>query len=150
MDYINNNTPQHYYGGIVRFLFMVAAVIMLMGLPTVKSYTHLPTLFSVVAILVLGLAAGFTNPKQLWGAVVNAVIALVGFVIFESYSVWAYGHYSATDKFFIVTLALGFIFLFAVYFSVKTVRGLWLEKKEGQTTPTHTPLEDLIQEGDKK
>ncbi len=125
---VNENKIPHYYGDIVRILFLISALIMVVGLPQVESYIGVPTIFSVFAILVLGLVAGFTNPKQIWDAGVNAVISLVGFLVFESYAVWSYQKYSATNKFFIANLALGFIFLFAIYFSVKTFRGLWLNK----------------------
>lgn len=121
--------PPHYYGNIVRILFLTAALVMMVGLPAIRDYLHIPTIFSVTAILVLSLAAGLTNPRQIWEAGLNAIISIVAFLFFESYAVWAYEHYSATDKFFIANLALGFIFLFATYFSVKTFRVLLMNRE---------------------
>jgi len=130
MNYEDYDAPvPHYYGDIVRLLFLASAVIMLVGLPGISNYLSIPTAVSVVAMLVLGLAAGLTNPKLLWESVINAVIASGGLVIFETYAVTAFRQHGAADKFFISNMVLGFIFLFAVYFSVKTVRGLLLRDK---------------------
>lgn len=119
----------HYYGDIVRMLFLVSAMIMLIGLPVVSNYIAIPAIISVVGILVLGLAAGLTNPKQTWDAAINVAVAIVGFVVFESYAVSLYQKLGMDNKFFIANLILGFIFLFAVYFSVKTLRGLLLKPR---------------------
>ena len=147
-----NNTTKfpHYYGDIVRVLFMAAAIVMLMSLPAVANFLNFPIWFSVVSILVLGLAAGLTNPKQIWEAGLNAGISVIAFIVFESYAVSTYMRYSATNRFFITNLTLGFIFLFAIYFSVKSLRGLWLEKWQKQPNSGHTPLEDLLNEIGKK
>lgn len=115
---------KHYYGDIVRVLFLASAILMLVGLPAISNYLHIPTPLSVLSMLVLGLAAGLTNPKQLGDAGLNAIIASVGFVVFESYAVIAFREYGGSDKFFLSNVVLGFLFMVAVYFSVKTVRGL--------------------------
>ena len=120
----------HYYGNVVRVFFMVAALIMVFALPAIRTYLHIPTVFSVAAILGLTLAAGLTNPKVLWTAGLNSIISFVGFLIFETMAVTSYLSYSASNKFFITNMSLGFIFLLAVYFSVKSWRGLYLQRKE--------------------
>lgn len=115
----------HYYGDTVRFLFLIAAVIMLVMLPTVSQILNIPIIISVVAILILGLAAGFTNPKQKLNALINVFISATGFLIFESTAVWTYQRGITTERleyFFIANVALGIIFLLALYFSVKTFR----------------------------
>ena len=124
---INKLKISHYYGDIVRVLFLISAIIMLIGLPAINNYLIIPTIFSVISMLILALAAGLTNPKMLWEAEINTVIAVVGFIVFETYAVIAFRQYSATDKFFLSNLILSFIFMFAVYFSVKTLRGLLLK-----------------------
>lgn len=139
----NANQLNHYYGDVVRILFMAAALVMLIGLPAIRNYIQIPTFFSVAAMLVLGFTAGLTNPKQIWEAGVNVVISLIGFLVFESYAVWAYQRYSATDKFFIANLVLGFIFLFATYFSVKTWRGLYLDRSESNAKQLESYMHDL-------
>lgn len=116
----------HYYGDTVRVLFLLAALVMLVSLPVFADLTGLPSLMSVGAILALGLAAGFTNPTQLWDAGLNAGIAVIGTLVFEGYAVVLYQKYNGPSGFFFTNLVLGFIFFVAVYFSVKTVRGLIL------------------------
>lgn len=108
---------------------MIAAIIMLLTLPTFKDLLNVPVTVSVAAILLLGFAAGFTNPKQTWDAGINATISTVGFLIFESAAVWTYQQHFNTDqaeKFFLTNIGLGLLFLIAIYFSVKTLRGLML------------------------
>lgn len=102
---------------------------MLIGLPAVTNYLSIPAVFSVVGILVLVLAAGLTSPKQIWDAGINVVISVIAFVVFETYAVNAYSEHGMNDKFFVANMALGLIFLFAIYFGVKTFRGLMLAKK---------------------
>jgi hypothetical protein len=130
----NTSGIKHYYGDIVRMLFLAAAILMLVGLPAISNYVSIPTVFSVISMLILGLAAGLTNPKQKWDAGINTVIASVGFVVFETYAVIAFREHGGTDKFFLSNLILGFIFLIAVYFSVKTLRGLLLKDNGHEPT----------------
>lgn len=120
---------KHYYGDIVRALFLLGALIMLMGLPAINNYLSVPTILSVIGVLILGLAAGITNPRQVWDAAINTAIAAAAFVVFESSAVNAFQNHGGSDKFFVANLGLGLIFLFATYFSVKTLRGALLKEK---------------------
>jgi hypothetical protein len=124
---IQKDTP-HYYGDTVRFLFLVAAVIMLLTLPMVSEVLNIPTVISVASILVLGAAAGLTNPKQVWDSAINVFISAAGFLIFETTAVWTYRQHIDTvsaERFFLANIGLGLIFMIALYFSVKTLRGLY-------------------------
>lgn len=123
-DLVTQSKPAHYYGDIVRILFLVACAVMLVGLPAFLGYTHLPTIVSVFAMLILGCAAGLTNPNQLWSAVLNVIISVFGFMVFESFAVIAYTN-AESFPFLASNLCLGFIFIAAVYYSVKTVRGMY-------------------------
>ena len=118
----------HYYGNSVRTLFMLAAIIMVVSLPIFKLEIGFPVIVSVIAILILGLAAGLTNPQQSWDAGVNLVVSASGFLIFMTYAVNTYRE-KTLDRFFLTNLILSFIFLLAVYFSVKTLRGAMLQKR---------------------
>lgn len=121
----------HYYGDKFRVLLLCAASLMLVALPSVTSEIGMPVMFSIVGILLLVLAAGLTNPQQRWVAGLNTIIATVGFLLFESYAVSVFQEQGAYDRFFITNLVIGFIFLFAVYFSVKTLRFMLLQKGGG-------------------
>jgi hypothetical protein len=126
-DLVTQSKPAHYYGDVVRALFLAACVVMLVGLPAFLGYTRVPTLVSVLAVLLLGCAAGLTNPNQFRTAVLNAVLSVVGFVVFEAFAVIAYG---STESFLFLAanVCLGFIFIAAVYYSVKTVRGAYMRE----------------------
>lgn len=123
----NASDLSHYYGDIVRILFLVSGIIMLVGLPDITGYIRIPVFVSILCILILGIAAGLTNPKQIFNAAINTIIASVGFLVFETYAVITYRDPKANFAYFIANLILGFVFLLATYFSVKTFRGLILK-----------------------
>ncbi len=101
---------------------MIGAVVMVIGLPFIGSYISMPTFVSVLAILILGILAGLTNPRHLWVTVANALIAIGAFVVFEIYAVKFY--YAHQAFFFVVNQALSLLFLAAIYYATKTWRGL--------------------------
>lgn len=119
----------HYYGDIVRKLFFAAAVLMIIGLPFFSDYLPLPTAWSVVAIVVLGLLGGLTNPVKQFFAWVNTCVAGAGVIIFESFAVLTYQDSSGSDPLFLVNQALAIIFLVALYFGTKTLRAMVIEQK---------------------
>lgn len=118
---MNNNSPtQHYYGDLIRKFFMTAAVIMVIGLPFIGTYIPMPTFVSVLAILVLGILAGFMSPAHKWLMVINSIVSGLAFVVFESYSIKFY--YSNQAIFFVVNQGLALLFLAALYYSTKSWR----------------------------
>lgn len=122
----------HYYGDTVRWLFMVAAIIMALTLPIVHTILNIPIIVSTFCILILGVAAGLTNPNQIWDAAINVIISMAGFLVFDTTAIWIYQQQINTDpleKFFLASTALGLIFLAAVYFSIKTLRGLIIKER---------------------
>jgi uncharacterized membrane protein len=112
----------HYYGDVVRYLFLAGGILMLITLPMFQPIIGIPTIVSVISIAVLGIAAGLTNPKLSSSATANFLISAIGFVVFAYNAVQAYQNPEATDKFLLTTVLLGLIFLFALYFSMKTLR----------------------------
>lgn len=126
MDELNTSSgsipPVHYYGDLIRKLFMVGAAVMVVGLPFVGSYISMPTFVSVLAILVLGILAGLTNPRHVWVTVVNTIISVIAFVLFEIYAIKFY--YANQAYFFVVNQGLSLLFLAATYYSTKTWRGM--------------------------
>ncbi|HMQ01471.1 MAG TPA: hypothetical protein PKD79_00140 [Candidatus Doudnabacteria bacterium] len=117
---------EHYYGDIVRYLFLSAGLLMLLTLPLFQEVIRLPIILSVLAIAILGIAAGLTNPKQKNSAIANFIIAMVGFIIFAYSAVNAHQANLGNDKFLLTNVLLAVIFLFALYFSMKTLRAQML------------------------
>lgn len=130
MDDKSKVKPIHYHGDTVRILFLVAAGIMLVSLPLVQSKVFLPSFLSVVAIVILTLAAGITNPKLVWTAQANCAISVLAFLVFDTEAVLAFRAETFDSIFFGANFILGFIFLFATYYSVKTLRGFMLQSTE--------------------
>lgn len=117
---------RHYHGDALRGLFVLAALIMILAI-SMGAILPLSTFGTVTFAVVLMIVAGITNPAQNWINWVNVILAVVGTLIFGMNAV---AHYRAggtlLDISYISVEALGLIFLFAIYFSVKTVRGLAL------------------------
>lgn len=111
----------HYYGDMIRKIFLICGFIMLSTLPFLKENISAPIFYSLLLILILAFFAGMTNPKLRYIVVGDIFVSLVGFSIF------AFSAISRFDNFnlFIVTnLALAALFLYAFYLSIKTFRGM--------------------------
>lgn len=119
----------HYYGDLVRFLFLLGAVVMLLTLPILNNLLPVSTFVSIFIILALALFAGFTNPRLKSTAIINTGVAIAGFVVFEYYAVSAYVTFGKFTLFFTTNQILAIIFLIASYYSVKTIRGMLLRSK---------------------
>lgn len=116
----------HYHGDTVRTLFVVSAVILLVAETTGAS---LPlTMTGIVALAVaLVVAAGITNPAQAWIHFLNAIVSIYGAVTFGMYAIEQYHRsHNFTDTTYLFAETLALLFLVAVYFTTKTVRGVLL------------------------
>ena len=122
----------HYHGNIVRRLFLLGAVIMLVTLPFLNLSLPFPLHVSLFAILALSMVAGLTNPLKKWAVVLDQITAIIAVMLFEYYAATYYVRYSATSWEFIVNQVLAFNFLFALYYSTKTLRGKLLSRKENE------------------
>lgn len=121
---------KHYYGDVVRFLFLLAAVIMLITLPFLNPNLPVPLILSILIILTIGLVAGVTNPLQKSTSAITTGISSIALVVFEYYAVTTYLASSFTNLLFIVNQILALIFLFALYYSTKTLRAKLIEKNK--------------------
>ncbi len=120
----------HYYGDIVRRCFLFAAIVMLVTIPFFQYIIGFPTNVSIIGILVVSAAAGFTNPRHKQTAFLNAVISAIGLVIFEHYALDAYQKYAFDNMLFLVNQVLAVDFLIALYYSVKTTRGMLMRGRK--------------------
>ncbi len=125
----NEKLLRHYYGDIVRFLFLVAAIIMLVTLPFLNPKLPVPVISSISIILAIGIFAGFTNPLQKPTALLNTIVSTIALVIFEYFAVKTYMESSFGNLMFFVNQILALIFLFALYYSTKTLRAMLIGKK---------------------
>jgi hypothetical protein len=112
----------HYYGDYVRRLFLAGAFIWVAILPFVHSLIPVPMFLSVLGILILVIAAGLTNPMQYFTVVLNVIISLIAIVAFEWYALNLRAAFPGDHFLFWVYELLTLNFVFALYFSVKTLR----------------------------
>lgn len=119
----------HYYGGVVRALFIVAALVLLIA-KTVGAELPLSLTGSVVTAVLLIVAAGITTPVLVWIQWINEVFALWGTLLFGTSAIEHYraGSTIADTSFFAVEV-LAILFLIALYYATKTVRGILLRAK---------------------
>lgn len=125
--------PLHYYGDTVRDFFIFGALIMLVTLPFVVDRLPVPLFVAILLVTLIVFFAGVTNPRQLWSAVIDVAVSLFASFIFEYYAVTTYIEHSWNDGFVWINEMLAIIFFIAFYFAVKTVRGFFLERKNGHS-----------------
>jgi len=112
----------HYHGDTVRILFLVAAVLVF-----ITKFASSAPIFSfgamMLLILTLVIAAGITNPAQKWIHNVNMFISIAGVLTFGWLS---FSRIETAQELFSGTglvAGIALIFLAALYFSTRTVRG---------------------------
>src|SRR3989344_6410588 len=113
----------HYYGDIVRVIFIVGAVYLLLLLPTMTETFNIPALISIFAVVILGISAGITNPVQEFSVKLNALISIVFLIIF-AYLGWYSRVNNIGGWFELANQVAALLFLIASYFSVKSLRGM--------------------------
>lgn len=112
----------HYHGDYVRFLFIAAAVLMMIMQFTGNS-PFATSAALIMFVAVLAIAAGITSPTQRLIHLVNLVISLLGLVIFGALAtqrLHSIGDFFTHDG---LTGIIALIFLTALYLSTRTVRG---------------------------
>ncbi|MEK7133944.1 MAG: hypothetical protein AAB804_02640 [Patescibacteria group bacterium] len=116
----------HYYGDAARQLMLGAAALMLIASPLYGNSLRLEFPFIVVGALIAATFAALTNPRDLWVSVGDAVVSGVGVV---AYATWGIFEYDVINPIaFVLRLVVGVLFLFAFYFSMKTVRAFLLRQ----------------------
>ncbi len=95
---------------------------MIVSLPFFTNEIGQPLIISLLAILLVGMAAGLTSPRHAWTATLNVFVSVGGVLTFEDYAVDWYSRYGSVGSFFWTNQLLAVIFLLALYFSLKTFR----------------------------
>lgn len=130
MDEIN----YHYYGDRIRGLFVFTGVLMTITLPFFSSIIKLPITISLIAMLGLAILGGFLNPVQKSIIVIDTIVSIVAFLVFEYYAVTTYMYaepgVSMNVYFYWLNQIFALLFFLAVYLSIKTLRGKMLASKK--------------------
>lgn len=124
----NRQNPKipHYYGDVVRVLFLIGALIMLAMEPFFSDQIPISTPLSLIIITILVLVAGFTSPRFRfrWIIMCEVFISTIAVIAFGYVGVLAYLRHGGQDLFFWTNEILAIMFLVALYFSAKTVRNM--------------------------
>ena len=119
----------HYHGDAVRVLFFVSAIVLVVAQST-GAELPLSTTGAVISAVVLVVAAGITNPAQTGIHWINALLAVIGTLLFGTTAV---AHYragaSVFDFSFAYIEALALLSLVALYFTTRTIRGISQRQK---------------------
>lgn len=132
----------HYYGDLVRRLFLVGGVVILFTLPFLWTLIPFLTLLGALAVVGLVFQAGITTPLKEWTAYANTIIAGLALVVFEYSAIFNYtrmGETNANEVLFYMAQVLAIIFFFAFYFAAKTMRAMILHE---QVTKREIKVED--------
>lgn len=122
----SGETVAHYYGDFVRDFFLGGTVVMLLSAPFYADELRTELPLEVLAAVVLVALAAMTNPWKKSILVADAIAAGVMTVV---YQIWALNGYDAAgNTAFVFREAVSIIFMFAFYFSVKTVRAMVLHQ----------------------
>lgn len=118
-------STQHYYGDIVRKLFIISGVVLLVVILVDKALLPFNLYFGVLGLLIIVGLAGFTNPKSKSSVLADTVFSAIMFLIFEYFAIAAYVEYdSYFNTVFIFRQLTAIIFIIAFYFSIKSLRGM--------------------------
>ncbi len=123
----HSNVP-HYYGDMVRRLFMIAGSIMLVTTPFFQDRLPVSAYVGLCAIIVLDVIAGLANPLIRWLGYVEAAIALCACMTFEYFAI---RDFSVYDSLFWINQTLALLFFIALYYAVKTSRSAALKQQLG-------------------
>lgn len=118
----------HYYGNIIRLIFVISGLIMAISFPFFSKLINLPLPIAIFAVLVLAILGGLINPKQKWVILLNAIAPMIAFCTFEYYAVSTYLNYvpnSIDISFFWINQILALMFFVATYLEIKTLRAIY-------------------------
>lgn len=123
---------RHYYGDIVRRLFLAGGVVLLVLIPWQKDIFPVGSFGLIFLVIIFAIIAGLTNSRKRWIATLNVVTAALALLIFGYFAIDAYTR--EEDKFsifFIARQILALLFFFALYYSAKTLRGSLVRDPQG-------------------
>ncbi len=119
------NVP-HYYGDYSRQLLIAAAALILVAAPIYGNNLRVEFPFIVLGSLIMVALAALTNPRDMWVSAGSSIISGVGVL---TYGTWGISEYDVSGPItFILRLTIAIVFLFAFYFSLKTVRSFMLHQ----------------------
>lgn len=121
----------HYYGDPLRRLFVAIAVLSVVVIPLWGDLLPFGTFFELGGALFLVILAGLTNPHSPTVAIIDALVAGIGALLLETAAINFF--HTQSIILFLVRETGAILFLFALYFAVKTMRAMLLKQVGHQT-----------------
>ena len=120
----------HYYGDIVRKLFVAGDAIMILTYPFFSEKIFFSTTLSILVIVSIGAIAGFLSPRQKWASFLTFIISIGALSVFEYHAAMSISgeNKNLFNLFFWTNQALAVIFFISLYYSAKTIRGFYTNK----------------------
>lgn len=114
----------HYYGDRIREIFLAIAVLSIVVLPLWDNVLPLSIRTQLLGALLLVFLAGLTNPHSKLIMILNVCVAGIGAFLYETTAIYFYD----TDSIilFMIREIAAILFLFALYFGVKSARSMLL------------------------
>ena len=125
-SYATYNTIPHYYGDVVRGLLLGAAALLLIASPLYADAIRSQFPFLVFGAFCAVTVAAFTDPHKKLSLMADATVAGAGLIVYAGWGLLGYDGVNPTA--FVLRLAVAVLFLFAFYFSLKTVRAFALHE----------------------
>jgi hypothetical protein len=112
----------HYYGDVIRILFVVTAGLSFLAIPLWGDILPYGIVFEVFTAILLVVLAGLTSPHSKMVMYVNIIVAALGAFLLELTAI----SYRSSDSFMLLIVReLGALALVvALYFCVKTARAM--------------------------
>ncbi len=116
----------HYYGDYVRQIFMLNAAIMLVISPFLAPALPSALVFEISGAILIAILGALTNPARKISMLANAAAAGIGIVTYELLALNSLSE--GAQIAFVVREAIAVAFLFALYFSLKTLRNMIVQR----------------------
>lgn len=116
---------RHYYGDIVRIIFVLSAAVVGLIAPLGGS-VGVGLLVAMPIVLILIVLAGFTNPHSTSIMVLDTLAAALGLIVAEIFAITSYVNKEMLT--FLTFETLSVMMLIALYFSAKNVRAAMMGK----------------------
>lgn len=126
---MNIKNLSHYYGDIVRVIFIITGIIMLLGMSTIGLEFGIPVGYSILIIVILGISAGFTNPVLKSSLILNVAVSIIGLAFFTYFSYLSFQMYLPKNL-ELINKILAILFLISSYLSIKSLRGYLISQIE--------------------
>ena len=113
----------HYYGDYVRQIFMMNAAVMLVLSPFFARALPSALFFEIGGAILIAVLGALTNHTRKISMLANAIVAGIGVVTYELLALAAFA--SEATIAFMAREVVAVAFLFALYFSLKTLRNMY-------------------------